>query len=167
MNIFAQKSKVMKIVLIMVGKTDKEWIVKGFSEYVERIAHFAPFQAIVIPDVRNTRNMDTATQKEQEGEAILRQLQPGDDIILLDDKGEELTSEGMAVWLEKRMSRSSRRMVFIIGGPYGFSSQVYATAGGKLSLSRMTFSHQMVRVIFAEQLYRAFTILKGIPYHHS
>lgn len=111
--------------------------------------------------------MDIKVQKETEGDAILKQLSAGDDVVLLDDKGAEHTSESMAVWLEKRMSISSKRIVFIIGGPYGFSDKVYAAASCKLSLSRLTFSHQMVRLIFTEQLYRAFTIIKGLPYHHS
>lgn len=157
----------MKIVLLMVGKTDRQWAIDSLNEYADRVSHFAPFQIVAIPDIRNTRNMDEATQKELEGEAILKQLAPGDDVILLDDKGVEMTSEGMAAWLEKRMSQSVKRLVFIIGGPYGFSEKVYSAARCRLSLSRMTFSHQMVRVIFTEQLYRAFTILKGIPYHHS
>lgn len=151
----------------MVGKTDQEWLERGISEYTSRLGHFAPFQTVVIPDIRNTRNMDIKVQKETEGDAILKQLSAGDDVILLDDKGTEHTSESMAVWLEKRMSMSSKRIVFIIGGPYGFSDRVYAAASGKLSLSRLTFSHQMVRLIFTEQLYRAFTIIKGLPYHHS
>ena len=157
----------MKLVLIVVGKTDKEWIIRGLTDYTERLEHFAHFQTIVIPDIKNTKNMDSKTQKEFEGDAIIKQLMPGDDIILLDEKGIEMTSAGMAEWMQKRMSASSRRIVFIIGGPYGFSEKVYAAANDKISLSRMTFSHQMVRVIFTEQLYRAFTILKGIPYHHS
>lgn len=157
----------MKLVLIVVGKTDKEWIIRGLTDYTERLEHFAHFQTIVIPDIKNTKNMDSKTQKEFEGDAIIKQFMPGDDIILLDEKGIEMTSAGMAEWMQKRMSASSRRIVFIIGGPYGFSEKVYAAANDKISLSRMTFSHQMVRVIFTEQLYRAFTILKGIPYHHS
>ncbi|MCQ2074868.1 MAG: 23S rRNA (pseudouridine(1915)-N(3))-methyltransferase RlmH [Bacteroidaceae bacterium] len=157
----------MRIVLVMIGKTDAKWLSDGISEYVARICHFNPFQTIVIPDMKNTRNMDSRTQKELEGDAILKQLLPGDDVILLDDKGLEHTSESMAEWLDRRMQLSSKRLVFIIGGPYGFSDKVYAAARCKLSLSRMTFSHQMVRLIFTEQLYRAFTIMKGIPYHHS
>lgn len=157
----------MKTVLITVGKTDRKWVSDGFDEYAGRVSHFVPFKHIVIPDIKNTRNLSAPVQKELEGEAILKQLAPGDDIVLLDDKGIEMTSEEMASWLDKRMQMSSKRMVFIIGGPYGFSEKVYAAAGCRLSLSRMTFSHQMVRVIFIEQLYRAFTILKGIPYHHS
>lgn len=157
----------MKIVLIAVGKTDKQWVSDGIADYTGRLSHFAPFQMIVVNDIRNTRNIDAKVQKELEGEAIMRQLSSGDDVVLLDDKGSEMSSEGLALWLGKRMAASPKRLVFIIGGPYGFSEKVYAAASAKLSLSRLTFTHQMVRVVFAEQLYRAFTILKGIPYHHS
>ena len=114
----------MKLVLIVVGKTDKEWIIRGLTDYTERLEHFAHFQTIVIPDIKNTKNMDSKTQKEFEGDAIIKQLMPGDDIILLDEKGIEMTSAGMAEWMQKRMSASSRRIVFIIGGPYGFSEKV-------------------------------------------
>ena len=157
----------MKILLIVIGKTDRNWLEEGIGLYAERISHFAQFDILVIPDQRNTRNMDTAIQKEREGESVLRLLQPGDDVCLLDDKGAEMTSVQMASWLEKRMSRSSKRLVFIIGGPYGFSSQLYGRVPERISLSRMTFSHQMVRLIFVEQLYRAFAIINKLPYHHE
>ncbi len=157
----------MKIVLIVIGKTVEEWLKKGIQNYVERIEHFAPFEIQVIPDLKNTKNMDTSTQKEREGESIIKLLQRGDDVILLDDKGMEMTSEDMSAWMDKKMSLSVKRLVFIIGGPYGFSKDVYDSANSKLSLSKMTFSHQMVRLIFVEQLYRAFTIINGMPYHHS
>lgn len=157
----------MKIVLIVIGKTVEEWLKKGIQNYVERIEHFAPFEIQVIPDLKNTKNMDTSTQKEREGESIIKLLQRGDDVILLDDKGMEMTSEDMSAWMDKKMSLSVKRLVFIIGGPYGFSKDVYDSAYSKLSLSKMTFSHQMVRLIFVEQLYRAFTIINGMPYHHS
>lgn len=159
--------RVMKIMLIVVGKTVEKWLCTGIDEYVSRLTHFCQFEMQVIPDLKNTKNMDFQTQKVREGESILKLLQPGDDIFLLDDKGREMTSPEMASWLEKRMSQSSKRLVFIIGGPYGFSSDVYERAPGRLSLSRMTFSHQMVRLIFVEQLYRAFTILNNMPYHHE
>lgn len=157
----------MKIVLITIGKTDAKWLCSGIDEYAGRIGHFTPFELICIPDIKNTRNMDPATQKEREGELILKALQPSDDIVLLDDKGKQMTSPELAQWVEHRTSLTGKRLVFIIGGPYGFSDKVYEVAKGKLSLSRMTFSHQMVRLIFLEQLYRAYTILKGIPYHHE
>lgn len=157
----------MKIVLIVVGKTVQDWLVKGVNDYVERIGHFAQFQMVTIPDLKNTKNMEPDVQKQREGESILKLLMPGDDLFLLDDKGEQFTSPQMAQWLEKKLNMTSRRLVFIIGGPYGFSKDVYDRVPGRLSLSRMTFSHQMVRLIFVEQLYRAFAIMKGLPYHHE
>ena len=165
----ARKSSLltMKILLIVVGKTDQTWLIDGISQYTERLTHFAQFEMLVIPDIRNNKNMDQNTQKVREGEQILNLLQPSDDVWLLDDKGREMTSPEMARWLEKRMAQSTKRLVFIIGGPYGFSPDVYYRVPGRLSLSRMTFSHQMVRLIFVEQLYRAFSILNNLPYHHE
>ena len=157
----------MKILLIVVGKTDQKWLSEGIDRYVDRLSHFGQFEIQVIPDIRNTKNMDQNTQKNREGELILSMLQPSDDIWLLDDKGREMTSPELAQWMEKRMTQSTKRLVFIIGGPYGFSPDVYARVPGKLSLSKMTFSHQMVRLIFVEQLYRAFSILNNLPYHHE
>ncbi len=157
----------MKILLIVVGKTDMKWLIEGIGQYVERISHFSQFDIEVIPDIRNTRSMDVQMQKVREGEQILKLLQPSDDIWLLDDKGLEMTSPEMARWLQKRMAQSTKRLVFIIGGPYGFSSDVYDRVPGRISLSRMTFSHQMVRLIFVEQLYRSFAILNNLPYHHE
>ena len=157
----------MKILLIVVGKTDQKWLIDGIGQYAERLTHFAQFEMQVIPDIKNTKNMDFQTQKVREGEQILKLLLPSDDVYLLDDKGKEMSSPEMASWLEKRLSQSAKRLVFIIGGPYGFSPDVYARVPGKLSLSKMTFSHQMVRLIFTEQLYRAFTILNNLPYHHE
>ena len=157
----------MKILLIVVGKTDQKWLSEGISQYTERLSHFGQFEIQVIPDIRNTKNMDQNVQKNREGELILNMLQPSDDVWLLDDKGREMTSPEMAGWLEKRMAQSTKRLVFIIGGPYGFSTDVYARVPDRLSLSRMTFSHQMVRLIFVEQLYRAFAILNNLPYHHE
>ena len=157
----------MKILLIVVGKTYMKWLIEGIGQYVERISHFSQFDIEVIPDIRNTRSMDAQMQKVREGEQILKLLQPSDDIWLLDDKGLEMTSPEMARWLQKRMAQSTKRLVFIIGGPYGFSSDVYDRVPGRISLSRMTFSHQMVRLIFVEQLYRSFAILNNLPYHHE
>ena len=157
----------MKIIRITVGKTDQQWLSDGIRQYTERLSHFCQFEFQVIPDIRNTRSMEASVQKEREGEQILKLLQPSDDVYLLDDKGLEMTSPQMAQWLEKRMSQSTKRRVFIIGGPYGFSPDVYNRVPGRLSLSRMTFSHQMVRLIFVEQLYRAFAILNNLPYHHE
>ena len=157
----------MKILLIVVGKTDQPWLVSGISQYTERLPHFGQFEIQVIPDLKNTKNMEEQVQKVREGEQIIKLLQPSDDVYLLDDKGREMTSPEMAQWLEKRMAQSTKRLVFIIGGPYGFSPDVYARVPGRLSLSKMTFSHQMVRLIFVEQLYRAFSILNNLPYHHE
>lgn len=157
----------MKITLIVVGKTAVEYLRTGIDDYIGRIGHFVPFSVEVIPDLKNTKNLDFETQKQQEGAMILKQFQAGDYIVLLDDKGLQFTSPAMAQWLDTRMAAGSKRIVFVIGGPYGFSKDVYAAANAKLSLSSMTFSHQMVRLIFLEQLYRAFTILKGLPYHHE
>ena len=157
----------MKILLIVVGKTDQKWLSEGIDQYVERLSHFGQFEMQVIPDIKNTKNMDQNTQKIREGELILNLLQPSDDVWLLDDKGREMTSAETASWLQKRMAQSTKRLVFIIGGPYGFSPDVYNRVPGRLALSRMTFSHQMVRLIFVEQLYRAFSILNNLPYHHE
>lgn len=156
----------MKLLLLVVGKTVESWLKAGVDEYVSRLGHFAQFEMQVVPDLKNTKSMDTSVQKQKEGEQILKLLQNGDYVVLLDDKGREFTSEELATWVYKKAMISSKRIVFIIGGPYGFSNEVYARADEKMSLSKMTFSHQMVRVIFLEQLYRAFTIIKGIPYHH-
>ncbi len=157
----------MKVLLIVVGKTEQKWLQDGIKEYQSRLEHFVQFEIQVIPDLKNNRSMDFQTQKNLEGQSILKLLQPSDDVFLLDDKGQDFTSPGMAAWLEKRMVQSSKRLVFIIGGPYGFSQPVYDRVPGRISLSRMTFSHQMVRLIFVEQLYRAFTILNNLPYHHE
>lgn len=157
----------MRIVLIVVGKTVQKWLQDGIAEYQSRLEHFCQFEIQVIPDLKNNRSMDFQTQKNLEGQSILKLLQPGDDTYLLDDKGQDFTSPGLASWLEKRMAQSSKRIIFIIGGPYGFSQPVYDQVKGRISLSRMTFSHQMVRLIFVEQLYRAFTIQNNLPYHHE
>jgi 23S rRNA (pseudouridine1915-N3)-methyltransferase len=157
----------MKILLIVIGKTDQKWLTEGINQYADRLTHFSQFELQVIPDIKNTRCMEPQVQKVREGEQILKMLQPSDDVWLLDDKGREMTSPELAGWLEKRMAQSAKRLVFIIGGPYGFSPDVYNRVPGRLSLSRMTFSHQMVRLIFVEQLYRAFSILNNLPYHHE
>ncbi|MCC8171828.1 MAG: 23S rRNA (pseudouridine(1915)-N(3))-methyltransferase RlmH [Parabacteroides sp.] len=157
----------MKIVLIAIGKTDASYFTEAFREYTGRLAHYLPFEAVWIPDIRNVKNLSEAQQKEKEGELILKQLQPGDYPVLLDDKGKEFTSMQFAAYIEKKIHTVAKRLVFIIGGPYGFSEKIYSTASEKISLSKMTFSHQMIRVIFAEQLYRAMTILNNEPYHHE
>ena len=157
----------MNIELIAVGKTDTEEIESLVATYAKRVNFYCKFAITVIPDVRNTRNMTPKQQKTAEGKAILKNLADGDCVILLDERGEELRSMQFADLLRKRMLSGIKRLVFIIGGPYGFSDEVYGRADSKLSLSRMTFPHQFVRAIFAEQLYRGFTILNNEPYHHE
>ena len=157
----------MKITLLTVGKTDVKWVKDGLDTYASRLVHYAPFKVQEIPELKNVSALDRAQIKAREGELILKNLRPTDEVVLLDEGGREFRSLDFAAWLEERMSRGSRDLVFVIGGAYGFSEEVYARADSKLSLSKMTFSHQMVRTIFAEQLYRAFTIMRGEPYHHE
>lgn len=156
----------MKTELIQVGKTVNKHFVAGIADYCERISHYMPFQITTIPELKNTKSLTEEQQKEREGELILKLLQPSDTVVLLDEHGKEFRSIEFASWIE-RQQQSARRLVFVIGGPYGFSDAVYDRANQKISLSRMTFSHQMVRLIFCEQLYRACTIIKGEPYHHE
>ena len=157
----------MTIELILIGKTDSKEIASLVELYVRRVNHYCRFAVTTQPDVRNTRSLTERQQRAAEGEAILRQLRDGDYVVLLDERGEEMRSVEFAAWLQKRLNSGLRRLVLVIGGPYGFSEEVYARADGRLSLSRMTFSHQIVRAIFAEQIYRAFTILHNEPYHHE
>ena len=157
----------MKINLILVGKTTSKEFQSIIDDYSERVTHYTPFEVTVIPELKNTKALSQEQQKTLEGDAILRQLQDSDYVVLLDEHGKELRSVEFATWMGKKQQTVSRRLVFIIGGPYGFSTAVYERANEKLSLSRMTFSHQMVRMIFIEQLYRAFTILKSEHYHHE
>lgn len=156
----------MKTVLTVVGKTTNKHIVACINDYVERIGHYMPFTLNVIPELKNTKSLSEQQQKEREGELILGTLQAGDVVVLLDEHGKELRSVDFARWLERKQL-SARRLVFVIGGPYGFSPAVYQRADEQLSLSKMTFSHQMVRLVFTEQLYRACTIIRGEPYHHE
>lgn len=156
----------MNIELIVVGKTDSREVGALVEEYKGRIGHYTRFGITIIPDVKNTRSMSEAEQKKTEGESILRLLQTSDYVTLLDERGVQPTSEEFADWMQKRMASGCKRLVFIIGGPYGFSEEVYARANGKIALSKMTFSHQIVRAIFAEQLYRSLTIINNEPYHH-
>lgn len=156
----------MKTELIMVGKTVDKLYTRGIGDYQERIGHYMPFNITVIPALKNTKSLSEDQQKQAEGELILRLIQPSDTVVLLDEHGAERTSMEMATWLTRKQ-QTARRLVFIIGGPYGFSADVYGRADEKISLSRMTFSHQMVRLIFVEQLYRACTIIRGESYHHE
>ena len=157
----------MRVSLILVGKTVNKHFVELLDDYTSRVKHYIGFDIITIPELKNTKHLSSDQQKQQEGGLILKQLQPGDHVVLLDEHGKELRSVDFSKYMEQRMQTVSKRMVFIIGGPYGFSPEVYAKANEKLSLSKMTFSHQMVRLIFVEQLYRAMTIMKGEPYHHE
>lgn len=157
----------MKLVLLVVGRTTDAHFKAGIEAYVERISHYATFELKVLPDLKNTKSLSEETQKEREGEMILKFLQAGDVPVLLDEGGEERRSIDFAAWLQKMLNSGGKRLVFVIGGPYGFSPAVYGDAKTKVSLSKMTFSHQMIRLVFTEQLYRAFTILKGEPYHHE
>ena len=156
----------MKTELIVVGRTTDRHFDAGIRDYVERITHYMPFSICVIPELKGTTHISEEQQKTAEGELILKQLQPQDTVVLLDEHGQELRSVELASWLEHKRA-VARRLVFVIGGPYGFSSAVYQRANDKLSLSRLTFSHQMVRLVFVEQIYRACTIIKGEPYHHE
>ena len=157
----------MNIELIVVGKTDMREVDSLVSMYSKRINFYTRFNITCIPDIRNTKNLSEAQQRTSEGEAILRSVTDGDLLILLDEHGDEFRSVEFASWLQKRMNSGLRRLIFVIGGPYGFSDAVYSRANGKISLSRMTFSHQIVRAIFTEQLYRAFSIIRNEPYHHE
>ena len=157
----------MQIELLVIGKTDSKEVAALVELYARRVNFYCKFAITCLPDVRNTKSLTVKQQRTAEGEALLRQLAEGDYVVLLDERGEEMRSVEFACWLQKRMNGGTRRLVLIIGGPYGFSEAVYARADFKLSLSRMTFSHQIVRAIFAEQIYRAFTILNNEPYHHE
>lgn len=156
----------MKTSLILIGKTNNKHFQAGIDDYISRISHYMPFSIVTIPDIKNTKSLTEAQQKEKEGELILKQLSPSDTLVLLDEHGKELRSIELAAWLEKKQV-STNRLVLCIGGPYGFSKAVYDRADEMLSLSKMTFSHQMVRLILTEQIYRACTIIKGEPYHHE
>jgi len=157
----------VKGVLIVVGKTTDKRFEAITNEYVERIRHYVPFAIEVIPDLKNTKGLSQSEQKQREGELILRSLQAGDYVVLLDEHGSERSSMDFASWMQKKMSAGPKRLVFIVGGPYGFSENVHKRGNEEISLSRMTLSHQMVRMFFAEQIYRALTILNGEPYHHE
>lgn len=156
----------MKTILILVGKTQSKIFKVGIDDYVSRIEHYMPFSITIIPELKNTKSLSEDQQKQKEGELILKEIQPSDTVVLLDEHGADFRSVEYANWLKQKQN-TARRLIFIIGGPYGFSPDVYARANEKISLSRMTFSHQMVRLIFTEQLYRACTIIKGEPYHHE
>ncbi len=156
----------MNITLLTVGKTDKNWIKDGIDTYISRLKHYTSFSLVEIPELKNASSLTREQIKVKEGTLILKNLKDSDDVILLDERGKEYTSREWAGIIEKK-AMNGRDIVFIIGGAYGFSDAVYQRASGMISMSRMTFSHQMIRAIFTEQLYRAFTIIKGEPYHHD
>lgn len=156
----------MKTILILVGKTTNKIFQTGINDYTERIGHYIPFNITTIPELKNTKSLSEEQQKQKEGELILKEILSSDTVVLLDERGKDFRSIEYAEWLRQRQA-TARRLVFVIGGSYGFSKDVYDRANEKISLSKMTFSHQMVRLIFTEQLYRACTIIKGEPYHHE
>lgn len=157
----------MNIDLLVVGKTDSAEIQSLVATYLKRLNFYTRVTLVTLPDLKNTRNISAESQKRQEGELLMRQFADGDYVVLLDEKGAEMRSVEFSMWLQKRMNSGVRRLCFVIGGPYGFSKTVYDRADESVSLSRMTFSHQIIRAIFAEQLYRAFTIIRNEPYHHE
>jgi 23S rRNA (pseudouridine1915-N3)-methyltransferase len=157
----------MKITLLTIGKTEDKYLIEGIDIYLKRLKHYIPFRILEIPELKNTKSLSQEQQKTKEAELIFKNIQSTDHVVLLDENGKELSSRGFSVYLNKRMVSGLQNMVFIIGGPYGFSDEVYERSNEKISLSKMTLSHQMIRLFFAEQLYRACTILKGEPYHHD
>ena len=156
----------MEITLLTVGKTSTGYINTGIDDYLRRLKHYVPFTLTALPDLRSKGKMSEEAQKEAEGERILAAFRPGDRVVLLDERGAELDSDGFAAQLQKHMASGLKRLVFVVGGPYGFSKAVYARADARMSMSRLTLSHEMVRLFFIEQVYRAMTILRGEPYHH-
>lgn len=157
----------MDITLIVIGKTNARYLIDGIEEYIKRLKHYISFQIQYLPDIKNTKKLSEQQQKEAEGEAFISSLRQGDNVILLDEHGTEMTSMQFSDFLQKKMNSGLRRLVFIVGGPYGFSKAMYERADGKISFSKMTFSHEMIRLFFTEQVYRAMTILRGEPYHHE
>jgi 23S rRNA (pseudouridine1915-N3)-methyltransferase len=157
----------MDIRLILIGKTNSKFLVEGEKEYEKRLKHYVKFTEVVIPELKKASKLSEEQIKTKEGEEVLKKLSKADYLILLDDKGKQQTSKEYSKWIQKRMNSGVKSIVFIVGGAYGFSDEVYVRANEKLSLSKLTFTHQMVRLIFKEQLYRAFTIIKGEKYHHE
>ncbi len=157
----------MRITLICIGKTDESFVIVGIENYIKRLKHYITFTLSIIPDIKNVKNLTVDQQKSKEGELILKQIGNTDYLVLLDERGKEFSSIGFSQYLEEKMIRSVNNLVFVIGGPYGFSTNVYERANQQMSLSKLTFSHQMVRLFFIEQVYRAFTIMRGEPYHHK
>ena len=157
----------MKITLLAIGKTNAKYLQEGIEQYTKRLSHYIPFELKILPDVKTTKALTTDKQKEMEGEMFMSAILQGDWVTLLDERGKEFTSRDFASYIDKKMITIPKNLIFIIGGPYGFSKAMYDRANEKLSLSKMTFSHEMIRLFFVEQIYRAMTILKGEPYHHD
>ncbi|MBR5898315.1 MAG: 23S rRNA (pseudouridine(1915)-N(3))-methyltransferase RlmH [Muribaculaceae bacterium] len=157
----------MKITLLAIGKTNAKYLQEGIEQYTKRLGHYIPFELKILPDVKTTKSLTTDKQKEMEGQMFLAAIGQGDWVTLLDERGKEFTSREFANYIDKKMVTLPKNLIFIIGGPYGFSQEMYDRANEKLSLSKMTFSHEMIRLFFIEQIYRAMTILKGEPYHHD
>lgn len=157
----------MNIKLIVVGKSESEHLRSWVEVYVKRLSHYIGFEIVTLPDVKNAKNLSVGELKEREGEMILRQIEKADKVVLLDEKGKEFSSMEFSKYLEKQMNASVRTLAFVVGGAFGFSPKVYEKIGERIAISRMTFSHQMIRLLVVEQIYRAFTILKGEPYHNE
>ncbi len=157
----------MKIVLLTIGKTSEKYLIEGIAQYQKRLKHYTQFEMLEILNIKNAKNFSNAELMKKEGELILKQLQNSDHLILLDDKGKDFTSTKFAEKLQSWMLSGKKRLVFVVGGAYGFSEEMYSRGNEKLSLSKMTFSHQMVRLFFVEQIYRGYTILNNEPYHHQ
>ncbi len=157
----------MKLIFLVIGKTTDRHVQSLIDDYSSRLCHYVPFSLDVVPELRSTKSLTEEQQKAQEAELIKKRLLPGDHVVLLDEHGMERRSVDFASWLQKRMNAGAHRIVFIVGGPYGFDASIHALAKEEISLSQMTFSHQLIRVLFVEQLYRAHTILRGEPYHHE
>lgn len=157
----------MKLHVIFTGKTTGKLFQEAIADYSKRLTHYLPFTIEELPDLKNTKSLNEEQQKEREADMLFEKLQQGDVLVLLDEKGKEFTSREFSAYLEQKLQTVNKRLVFLIGGPYGFSQRVYDAAQGKISLSKMTFSHQMVRLFLVEQIYRSFTIIKGEPYHHD
>ena len=161
------KIQKMKIVLITIGKTNKKYLIEGISDYQKRLKHYTNFERIEIANIKNAKNFSESELMKKEGELILKQIKNSDHLVLLDDKGKDFTSQKFAQKLQQWMLSGKKRLVFVVGGAYGFSEEIYKRGNEKLSLSKMTFSHQMVRLFFVEQIYRGYTILNNEPYHHE
>lgn len=157
----------MEIALIVIGKTNTKYLVEGIEEYLKRLRHYIPYSIQILPDIKNTKKLTSDQQKDAEAKIILESLKAGDYVVLLDERGKEFTSMQFSEYLQRKINSGLRRLVFIIGGPYGFSKEVYNQADEKISMSQMTFSHEMIRLFFTEQVYRAMTIIRGEPYHHE